>query len=300
MYMPESVSVRLAQAERLWLFLDYDGTLADFAPTPDHVVPQAEVVALIGDLVQNPLVRVAVVSGRRLGHVEKLVPVAGVFLAGTYGVELRLPDGERVDRVAYEAVRPPLEAVKPRWVALITGREGFFLEDKGWALAMHARFAESSEVEKVLSAARHIADPIVASGPFRFLGGHRFLEIGPRQAHKGRTVEYLLGRRAWPGSLPVYLGDDDKDEEAFGVIKARGGVAIRVSAEPRETMADCRLESPQIARRWLGTLRWFTPFGARTSMPGMDTKNKGPSELAEREPGIHISIPSPGAASADR
>jgi len=53
------------------------------------------------------------------------------------------------------------------------------------------------------------------------LGGHKFLEIGPTLAHKGRTVDYLLDRYPWPGALPIYLGDDDKDEKAFGVI-ARG------------------------------------------------------------------------------
>jgi trehalose-phosphatase len=197
---------------------------------------------------------VAVVSGRRLDHVEKLVPVTSVLLAGTYGVELRLPDGERIDRLAYGDVRPLLEAVKPRWAALIADREGFFLEDKGWALALHARFAKASEAEEALSAARDIAGQVVPSGPLRLLGGHRFLEIGPKQAHKGRTVECLLERYPWPGSLPVYLGDDDKDEEAFGVIRARGGLAILVSAGPRETAADCRLESPRAARHWLEQL----------------------------------------------
>jgi trehalose 6-phosphate phosphatase len=86
------------------------------------------------------------------------------------------------------------------------------------------------------------------------LGGHKFLEIAPLLAHKGRTVEYLLGRYAWPGASLLYLGDDDKDEEAFGVIKARGGVAVVVAPEPRETRADCRLEAPRAARRWLETL----------------------------------------------
>jgi trehalose-phosphatase len=89
---------------------------------------------------------------------------------------------------------------------------------------------------------------------FRLLGGHKFLEIGPRLAHKGRTVDCLLDRYPWPEALSLYLGDDDKDEEAFGVIKARGGIAILVSPEPRNTKADCRLESPQATRHWLETL----------------------------------------------
>jgi trehalose 6-phosphate phosphatase len=237
---------------RLWLFLDYDGTLAGFAPTPEHVEPDPELLDLIGRLVREPRLRVAVVSGRRLDHVRRLVPVPGVLLAGTYGVELQLPDGQRQDRLDYEGVRPVLEALKPRWAALIAGRQGFFLEDKGWALALHARFAAEEEAEAVLGEARRLAGEALARQPdFRLLGGHKFLETGPRLAHKGRTVEYLLDRYPWPGALPVYLGDDDKDEEAFGAIQARGGIALVVAAEPRETRADLRLESPQAARRWL-------------------------------------------------
>jgi trehalose 6-phosphate phosphatase len=250
MAVPSRVEKQLAAAERVRLFLDYDGTLADFAPTPEHVNPDPGLVDLLARLADHPRFRVSVVSGRRLGHVEKLVPVAGVLLAGTYGVELRLPDGKRIDRVSYDSVRPSLEAVKPQWAALIDGREGFFLEDKGWALALHARFAEEGEAQDVLTAARTIAGE-VPSDLFRVLGGPRFLEIGPRLAHKGRTVDYLLARYPWPGALPVYLGDDDKDEEAFGVVKAHAGIAILVSREPRETRADGRLESPQTARRWL-------------------------------------------------
>jgi trehalose-phosphatase len=255
--LPQHLSQRLAAADRLWLFLDYDGTLADFAPTPEHVQPDPDLVALINRLAQHPRFHVAVVSGRRLSHVQKLVPVPGVLLAGTYGVELQTPEGERVDRLDYHRLRPVLDALKPEWAALIGEREGFFLEDKGWALALHARFAARDEADVVLSAAHSLAvaatdeaDPDM----FRLLGGHRFLEIGPRLAHKGLTVAYLLDRYPWPGALPLYLGDDDKDEEAFGVIKARGGIAVVVAAEPRPTEADMRLKSPQAARRWLESL----------------------------------------------
>jgi trehalose-phosphatase len=83
------------------------------------------------------------------------------------------------------------------------------------------------------------------------MGGHKFLEISPKLAHKGQTVKYLLENYSWPGSLPLYLGDDDKDEEAFGVIKSQGGFAILIARQPRRTKADCRLESPQVVRHWL-------------------------------------------------
>jgi trehalose 6-phosphate phosphatase len=263
-----SIDQRLAAAERLWLFLDYDGTLADFAPTPDHVTPDPEVVGLLARLVQQPRILVAVVSGRRLNHVEILVPVPGILLAGTYGVELRLPNEKRIERVPYHTIRPTLDSLKPRWEALIANHHGFFLEDKGWALALHARFAADDETEQVLTTARHMATIAAEDAPadrFRILGGHKFLEIGPRLAHKGRTIDYLLDHYPVPGTLPVYMGDDDKDEEAFGAIQARGGIAILVAAEPRDSVADLRLESPQAARRWLETL--LARQGIRTSPP---------------------------------
>jgi trehalose-phosphatase len=140
------------------------------------------------------------------------------------------------------------------WARLVAGREGFFLEDKDWALALHARFASDIEAESVLPTARRLANEVTASDSLRILGGYRFLEVCPRQAHKGQTVGYLLDRYAWPGALPLYLGDDDRDEEAFGVIKARGGIAILVAAEPRVTKANCRLDSPQAVRHWLEAL----------------------------------------------
>ncbi len=259
---PQAIKARIREAERLRLFLDYDGTLADFAPTPDHVEPDPEVIALLTRLAEHPGIRVSVISGRRLSHVRKLLPVPEVLLAGTYGIELQLPDGEEVKRVRHDRIRPVLENIKPRWERLIAHRDGFFLEDKGRALAIHARHAADEEAEEVLKEARQIAratatssiEAPVNSDLFRVLGGHKFLEIGPALAHKGRTVAYLLDRYPWHDALSLYIGDDDKDEEAFGVVQAHGGLAIKVCEEPCDTQADGRLLSPEAVRRWLHTL----------------------------------------------
>ncbi len=251
---PEQVMEQVLDHDRLWLFLDYDGTLADLAPTPEWVVTDAAVVALVTRLAQCSRVRVAVVSGRTLSQLRQLFPVPNILLAGTYGVEMFTPEGELVQRADRGVIRPVLEQLKSIWQPRIADRSGFFLEDKGWALALHARYATEAEADQVLADARLTALRLASVHEFHVLQGQRFLEVGPAVARKGRAVSYILDRFAWPGALPVYLGDDDQDEDAFETIKVYRGVTLVVSALQRKTLADARLTSPQAARDWLDTL----------------------------------------------
>lgn len=250
----EKLRAHLANRNLVWLFLDYDGTLADFAPTPDEIRPDPELIALLEKLSLQPNLRLTLISGRRLAHVKKLVPLPEIIRAGTYGIEIQLPDREEFSRLDYQDIRPALERVKPRWSELIAEREGFYLEDKDWALALHAKFARDDEAERVLESARAILEDEIHSRNFRILGGDKFLEIGPALAHKGETLAYLLDSFGEPDMLVVYVGDDDKDEEAFSVVHEHGGRAIVVASEPRPTQADYRLESPQAVRHWLEDL----------------------------------------------
>ena len=55
-------------------------------------------------------------------------------------------------------------------------------------------------------------------------------EPGKTLTHEDVRVLEVKPGDSWPGALPVYLGDDDKDEEAFDVVKERGGIAILVAA----------------------------------------------------------------------
>jgi trehalose 6-phosphate phosphatase len=245
---------KLKDARKIWLFLDYDGTLAEFAPTPDDILPDRGLIELLTQLSEIPTLRVSVVSGRRLSHIQSLLPVPGVLLAGSYGVEMQTEEGEEVNQVDYEEIRPALEAVKPRWQSLLDGRKGFYLEDKGWTLAIHAKDAEEEEAESVLSSAVPEAEESISLEPFRVIGGLKFIEIGPHLANKGFTIGFLLDQFHWSEAKLVYIGDDDKDEDAFQVIKEHGGVPIVVSENPRPSKADYRLESPKAVRVWLSGL----------------------------------------------
>ncbi|MES0362195.1 MAG: trehalose-phosphatase, partial [Anaerolineales bacterium] len=57
---------QIEDAAKLRIFLDYDGTLAEFAPTPDEIHPDPELIALLERLKNHQHLQVAVISGRRL------------------------------------------------------------------------------------------------------------------------------------------------------------------------------------------------------------------------------------------
>jgi trehalose-phosphatase len=244
-------------SQPLWLFLDYDGTLKEFAPTPAHVKPDPEVVGLLDRLARKPDTRLTMISGRRLPDVRLLVPVSGILIAGSYGMEILTPEGQVIQRADFAEIRPILDALRPQWEQLIEGREGFYLEDKGWTLALHARWASDAEAEPVLSNARKIAEVGSRPGLFQIVNEYKFVEIAPKLASKRAAVAYLLEHYRLPDARLLYIGDDDKDEDAFSVVHAHGGVGVRVlagAAAARSATADFTLEAPHATLQFLRQL----------------------------------------------
>lgn len=246
---------KIRKAANLRLFLDYDGTLADFAPTPDEVYPDPELLQLLKKLIDQPGIQVAVISGRRLEHVRKLIPLEGILLAGTYGIEIQDPMGKQLNRVSYDQIRPSLDILKPQWLELIHPQPQIYLEDKGWSLALHAKNLDLDKAVEILDQAQNLVNQAnFPPGIFRVFGGHKFLEFAPRLANKGTTIRYLLTAYPLEGDLPVYIGDDDKDEEAYDVIVENSGVAIKVGSTHSDTLAQVCLESPRAVREFLQAL----------------------------------------------
>ena len=243
-----------AKAKTVRLFLDYDGTLANFAPTPDIILPDVKVISLLERLVAAEGILPAVISGRRLAHIQKLLPIPGLLMGGTYGIEIQLPDGTESTTLPYKSVRPLLEKLLPRWQALIDQRKDFYLEDKGWSLAIHGRFADPNESRSLMAEAYAEAQKLPPGKLFRLISGDRFLEIAPKVASKKQAIRQVIKTMTPNDALCISIGDDDKDEEAFSALPPERGFAVRVSSEPVESTAQYRLESPVQVLAWLEKL----------------------------------------------
>src|SRR5512134_3314017 len=133
------------QRGRLWLFMDYDGTLVPIAPTSDQARPDPRLLALLASLAQVPAFRTAIVSGRSLASLQSLLPIPGLILAGVYGLEVQMAGRAIVRGQVRQEVRPAVAYVKARWAELVAGRDGFLIEDKDRAVALHARWAAAGE-----------------------------------------------------------------------------------------------------------------------------------------------------------
>lgn len=249
----QDIQNHLRRGGRLWLFLDYDGTLVPIVRTPDEAQPDVALLELLGRLAARPRIRTVVLSGRPLSALEELLPIPGFIRAGIYGVEIDIPGEGIVTRARAETVRRVVEQVRDEWALLVRGRPGFLVEDKGLSVALHARFAFPAQAAEVMPLAQAILT-LHATEELRVIGGDRFLEIAPAAAHKGESVEWLFGHVPLPDAKSIYFGDDDKDEEAFLIVRKHTGIPIIVGPRQPHTAALIRLPSPADTRLWLETL----------------------------------------------
>lgn len=243
---PEKL-VAIVDNRPLLLITDYDGTLVPIAPTPGEAAPPAELIKLLRKLCGLHDVRAAVVSGRPLARLEEWLPVQSLYLAGTHGAEIKEPGGERVELVNRAAVQEELAPLVRRARELIRGKEGFLLEDKGVSAALHYRLADPEQARAVTSCFRSAVLEMLP-GAYTLMKGKKVLEVRPGNLHKGRAVEWLLGR--FPGHTVIYLGDDVTDEDAFRAVLGRG-TGVLVSETDRPSRALYRLKGPVEVTRFL-------------------------------------------------
>lgn len=229
------------EAGRLALFLDLDGTLAPLAPTPDAVGPDPRRNGLLRALSQRLDGRVAILSGRPLAEIDRIVEGAIAAGAGVHGLERRDAAG-RLMEAAPHAALPHARAELERFVA---ARRGALVEDKGAALALHYRLAPEAAAE-----ARRLAAELAEREGLALQPGDCVIELRTPGADKGSALRAFMAEPPFAGRVPVMVGDDLTDEHAFAAAEALGGFGVLVGP-PRVSRARAGLADVEAVLAWL-------------------------------------------------
>lgn len=249
MQRPDAASILREAGDRgLALFLDYDGTLTPIVERPEDALLADETRAVLRRLAQRHAV--AIVSGRDLEDVRQRVGIEGLHYAGSHGFDIAGPRGSHAHEAA-RAAAPQLAAAAADVERATARLPGVQLERKRFTLAVHYRRAHEADVPAVREAvaraqARHPA--------LRVTSGKKVFELRP-DVHwdKGRAVLWLIETLGLQDALPVYIGDDVTDEDAFRALAGRG-VGIAVHDAPQTTAAQYTLRDPDEVRALLAGL----------------------------------------------
>lgn len=235
------------------LLLDFDGTLAPIRPRPEMARLPTGTLKLLDRLGRSPDIILAIISGRKLAELKRLVPVRGIYYAGCHGLEISGP-GIKFTHPRARAAIPDLKALLKDLKSLKGKLPGTLIEDKGLSVAVHFRNL----------AGRHIAflDEQISGLQNKYprllcQPGRKVYDFRPDVSwDKGRAVKLLLNKLCRKKPFPVYIGDDATDEDAFRALR---GIGLTLLVENREnslgrTDAVYRLASTSKVRTFLRSL----------------------------------------------
>lgn len=217
------------------LLLDLDGTLIDFAATPDAVVVPPDLLPALRALRNRLGGALAVVSGRPVEQIEALLGDVPHAIAGEHGGAVRHGPGEAIVRASFPAV--PEDWLK-RARMVVGAHPGTLLERKANGVALHYRKRPTAG-----PAMRDLAERLIGLLPSHvLLEGSMVWEVRPRGVDKGAAVRALMARLPFVGRVPLFVGDDVTDDDAVTAVQAMGGIGLKV---------DVAFGAPQGVRNWL-------------------------------------------------
>ncbi len=249
-------SEEMSTDEAVAVFFDFDGTLSEIVDDPDS----AQLVTGAGEALTRLAARcpVAVLSGRDLADVRERVGVPGIWYAGSHGFELTGPDGAHHENEDAGAAVPVLADAAAALRTEFDAIAGVVVEHKRFAVAVHYRNAARERVGELAAAVRTAG----AHRSLRVTTGREVIELRPDvDWDKGRTLRWILdhiaGRDVGAAApVPIYLGDDITDEDAFDAL-GRDGVPIVVRHTDdgdRPTAARFALDDPVRVGEFTGWL----------------------------------------------
>lgn len=260
---------RMAEGRKLAVFLDYDGTLTPIVSEPERAYMSDEMRLAVKRLSER--YPTAIVSGRGREKVYEFVQLPELVYAGSHGMDIS--DGstcrggkaetsaaeEKKRLESYCAAKEYEDTIDEVYTQLqraVMDIEFAEVEHNKFCVSVHYRNCDPGKWSEVQT---RVEEVMSTYDCLRMTKGRKVFEVRPSiEWDKGKAVEYLLDAFGLGNSadvLPVYIGDDKTDEDAFRVIRQRGrGCAILVSAVVKETLASYTLKDPSEVLQFLKLL----------------------------------------------
>ncbi|MBA2513478.1 MAG: trehalose-phosphatase [Solirubrobacterales bacterium] len=240
------------------VFLDYDGTLTPIVDRPQDALISESMREAVSGLAQR--CTVCVVSGRDRPVVQELMGIDDLVVAGSHGFDIWSPEQGQIEHDAGSGFEDLLDAIKARLKDEVEPIDGAAVEPKKASVAVHYRLVAEDAKPEI----RRIVESILAEHPeeLKVTPGKMVFEIQPKlDWDKGKAVLHLIEVLRLDGDdvVPLYLGDDVTDEDAFAALTDRGigifvGDAEDLEGADRPTAARYGLESIADVERFLGGL----------------------------------------------
>jgi trehalose 6-phosphate phosphatase len=220
-------------APLLAIFTDFDGTLVEIAETPDAI----EVPDALPDQLQQASLdfdhAFAVITGREIADIDRYLSPLQLPIAGAHGAQRRRADGtiQEVDATVSEAADEIAADLAP----LVEAHSDLIIEAKDGAVALH--FRQAPELEQACLVA--MREAVAIHPDFSLVEGKMVIEARPTGFDKGSALRAFMQEEPFVGRIPVFIGDDTTDEDAFRVAQELGGIGIKLG--PGETVARMRI-----------------------------------------------------------
>lgn len=225
------------------LFIDLDGTLCPYELEPGDVQLDAAQRELLESLSLRLRGALCILSGRRREDLDRALGRVSIARCGEHGAAIAGDPGARALE-ALDVLRRELQRI-----ARTHHDAGIRFEDKGNSCALHYRQAPDL-AKRMTARARELA---AALPHLRLLEGNCVLEFVANTASKGRALRAFMNDPVFAGRVPVAIGDDVTDEDAFIAASALGGFGIAVG--PRHSpAARFHLGDPYAVNAWLAEL----------------------------------------------
>lgn len=251
-----------AKNKRVTVFMDYDGTLTPIVKDPDRAFMSDQMRGVVKAVAR--LFPTAIISGRGREKVEAFVKLKELFYAGSHGMDIVGPklEGCEDEALSFQAAAkfaPIMDKIFDDLVERTNSIPGASVEHNKFCVSVHFRNCEPERLEEVIKAVEAV---LAMDKELKATRGRKVLEVRPEvEWNKGHALNHLLDSLALEDTsdvMPIYIGDDRTDEDAFAVLNHRdNGVGILVSTKVKKTEAVYRVRDPTEVMTFLTSLvRW--------------------------------------------